>query len=119
MRQVSDNRYQREGDDLITRVRIKLPDALSETKVDVPHIDGRILRVPLKEANSLAVLPYECWPCVSPKCFCAGWCTKLPDGWPERKLVTSCIKRMSHRELPVTHLCVHIMPSDVAWKVTC
>ncbi|CAK0786642.1 hypothetical protein CVIRNUC_009856 [Coccomyxa viridis] len=49
VRQVPDNRYQREGDDLITRVRIKLPDALSETKVDVPHIDGRILRVPLKE----------------------------------------------------------------------
>ena len=52
VRQVPDNRYQREGDDIITRVRIKLPDALSESKVDVPHIDGRILRVPLKEASS-------------------------------------------------------------------
>ena len=57
VRQVPDNRYQREGDDLITRVRIKLPDALSESKIDVPHIDGRILRVPLKEASSWPSYP--------------------------------------------------------------
>ena len=53
VRQVPDNRYQREGDDLITRVRIKLPDALSESKIDVP----RILRVPLKEASSWPSYP--------------------------------------------------------------
>lgn len=51
VRQIPDNRFQREGDDLITHVRIKLPDALAETKIDVPHIDGRILRMPLKEAS--------------------------------------------------------------------
>ena len=57
VRQIADNRYQREGDDLIMRVRIKLPDALSESKIDVPHIDGRILRVPLKEASSWPSCP--------------------------------------------------------------
>jgi len=51
VRQIPDNRFQREGDDLKEHVRIKLTDALSETKIDVPHIDGRILRVPLKEAS--------------------------------------------------------------------
>ncbi|CAL5222041.1 g4336 [Coccomyxa viridis] len=49
VRQIPDNQYQRDGDDLIEHVRIKLTDALSETKIDVPHLDGRILRVPLKE----------------------------------------------------------------------
>jgi DnaJ-class molecular chaperone len=50
VKQIPDNRFQRDGDDLIIHVRIKLTDALSETKIDVPHLDGRILRVPLKEA---------------------------------------------------------------------
>ncbi len=49
VRQVPDDRFKREGDDLITQVRIRLPDALSEGKIDIPHIDDRILRVPLKE----------------------------------------------------------------------
>ena len=56
MRQIPDNRFQRDGDDLIEHVRIKLTDALSETKIDVPHLDGRILRVPLKEASSRLLL---------------------------------------------------------------
>ena len=51
VRQVPDDRFQREGDDLIVHVRIRLPDALSEGKVDIPHLDGRILRVPLKEVR--------------------------------------------------------------------
>lgn len=58
VRQIPDNQYQRDGDDLIEHVRIKLTDALSETKIDVPHLDGRILRVPLKEASySLPLTP--------------------------------------------------------------
>ena len=72
VRQVPDNRYQREGDDLITRVRIKLPDALSETKVDVPHIDGRILRVPLKEANSWLSCPMNVGLACRPNAFVQG-----------------------------------------------
>ena len=71
VRQIPDNRYQREGDDLITRMRIKLPDALSESKVDVPHIDGRILRVPLKEAGSWLPCPPVLKLLVS-LTFCAG-----------------------------------------------
>ncbi len=55
VREVPDNSFQRDGDDLVVRVRIRLEDALSEGKVDVPHLDGRILRVPLKEV--CAVLP--------------------------------------------------------------
>ena len=51
VRQIPDDHYQREGDDIITHVRIRLEDALSEGKVDVPHLDGRILRVPLKEVG--------------------------------------------------------------------
>ena len=51
VRQIPDNQFQRDGDDLIEHVRIKLTDALSETKIDVPHLDGRILRVPLKEVS--------------------------------------------------------------------
>ncbi len=57
VKQIPDNQYERDGDDLIVRVRIKLTDALSETKIDVPHLDGRILRVPLKEASSPLPLP--------------------------------------------------------------
>lgn len=51
VRQIPDDRFQREGDDLIAHVRIRLPDALSEGKIDIPHLDGRILRVPLKEVR--------------------------------------------------------------------
>ena len=61
VKQIPDNRIQRDGDDLIIHVRIKLTDALSETKIDVPHLDGRILRVPLKEAIRPAPLcPLTC-----------------------------------------------------------
>ena len=52
VRQIPDERFQREGDDLIVHARIRLEDALSEGKVDVPHLDGRVLRVPLKEVGS-------------------------------------------------------------------
>lgn len=51
VRQIPDERFKREGDDLVTQVRIRLPDALSEGKIDIPHLDGRILRVPLKEVR--------------------------------------------------------------------
>lgn len=51
VRQIPDDRFKREGDDLVTQVRIRLPDALSEGKIDIPHLDGRILRVPLKEVR--------------------------------------------------------------------
>ena len=51
VRQVPDERFQREGDDLVVHARIRLEDALGEGKVDVPHLDGRVLRVPLKEVR--------------------------------------------------------------------
>lgn len=60
VRQIPDERFKREGDDLVTQVRVRLPDALAEGKIDIPHIDGRILRVPLKEVRCqtlLCVLP--------------------------------------------------------------
>lgn len=51
VRQIPDDRFQREGDDLVVHARIRLEDALGEGKVDVPHLDGRVLRVPLKEVR--------------------------------------------------------------------
>ena len=53
VREIPDKAFQRDGDDLVVHVRIRLEDALSEGKIDVPHLDGRILRVPLKEARAL------------------------------------------------------------------
>eukprot|EP00884_Botryococcus_braunii_P006074 jgi/Botrbrau1/15468/Bobra.43_2s0090.1 len=47
--QVPDSTYERQGDDLLVRARIPLATALTDSKVDIPAIDGRILRVPLKE----------------------------------------------------------------------
>lgn len=41
--------FQREGDDLLLHVQISLADALTESKIDVPALDGRVLRVPLRE----------------------------------------------------------------------
>ncbi len=51
IQEVPDPMYQREGDDLIIRAALPLTEALSESKVDVPAIDGRTLRVPLKEVR--------------------------------------------------------------------
>ena len=52
IREAPDERFRREGDDLLLRVRVPLPTALSEGKIDVPALDGRTLRVPLKEART-------------------------------------------------------------------
>jgi len=52
VREAPDERFRREGDDLLLRVRVPLATALSEGKVDVPALDGRTLRVPLKEARA-------------------------------------------------------------------
>ena len=41
--------FERQGDDLVVGVQISLAQALTDSKVDVPALDGRILRVPLKE----------------------------------------------------------------------
>ena len=41
--------FQREGDDLVLTVRIGLVEALTDCKIDVQSLDGRVLRVPLKE----------------------------------------------------------------------
>ncbi|KAK9826370.1 hypothetical protein WJX81_003911 [Elliptochloris bilobata] len=49
VREAPDERFRREGDDLLLRVRVPLATAMSEGKVDVPALDGRTLRVPLKE----------------------------------------------------------------------
>lgn len=51
VQQVPDPVYAREGDDLIVNLRIHLSLALCEGKIDVPHLDGRTLRVPLKEVR--------------------------------------------------------------------
>ena len=52
VREAPDERFRREGDDLLLRVRVPLATALSEGKIDVPALDGRTLRVPLKEART-------------------------------------------------------------------
>ncbi|KAK9812518.1 hypothetical protein WJX73_005505 [Symbiochloris irregularis] len=49
VKQVPHDRYRREGDDLIITVGINLSTALTEGKIDIPALDGRTLRVPLKE----------------------------------------------------------------------
>jgi DnaJ family protein B protein 4 len=41
--------FTREGDDLVTTQRISLSKALGGGTVDVPSLDNRVLRVPLKE----------------------------------------------------------------------
>ena len=61
IREAPDERFRREGDDLLLRVRVPLATALSEGKIDVPALDGRTLRVPLKEART----PYaRCLPSI-------------------------------------------------------
>jgi DnaJ-class molecular chaperone len=49
VQQIPDPIFDRDGDDLIIHVSIYLSKALTEGKIDVPHLDGRTLRVPLKE----------------------------------------------------------------------
>ena len=49
IQQTPDPLFDREGDDLILHVAIYLTLALCESKIDVPTLDGRTLRVPLKE----------------------------------------------------------------------
>ena len=49
VRQIHHDRLQREGDDLVMTVGVGLSTALCEGKIDVPALDGRTLRVPLKE----------------------------------------------------------------------
>lgn len=49
VRQIPHENYRREGDDLLITVGINLATALCEGKIDVPALDGRVLRVPLKE----------------------------------------------------------------------
>ena len=39
----------RDGDDLVLHVRIGLADALTDSKIDIPVLGGRTLRVPLRE----------------------------------------------------------------------
>ena len=49
IQQSPDPLFDREGDDLILHVAIYSTLALCESKIDVPTLDGRTLRVPLKE----------------------------------------------------------------------
>ena len=49
VKQLPHSTYARDGNDLVTRMRLPLHKALSGGTVDVPSLDGRILRVPLKE----------------------------------------------------------------------
>ena len=41
--------FRREGDDLVHYATISLADALTDSHIHVPCIDGHVLRVPLKE----------------------------------------------------------------------
>jgi DnaJ-class molecular chaperone len=45
VQQVPHARFQREGDDLVAAVKVPLHVALSMGTVDVPSLDGRMLRV--------------------------------------------------------------------------
>ena len=49
IRQIPHDHYRREGDDLFIAVGINLSTALCEGKIDITALDGRTLRVPLKE----------------------------------------------------------------------
>lgn len=49
VRQIPHDRYRRDGDDLLITVGIGLATALCEGKIDIPALDGRTLRVPLKQ----------------------------------------------------------------------
>jgi len=39
------NRFERRGDDLYTNVTISLQDALSGFEMDIPHLDGHMVRI--------------------------------------------------------------------------
>lgn len=50
VKQIQHTRFQREGDDLITTFSIPLAKALTAgTTIDIPSLDNRVLRVPLRE----------------------------------------------------------------------
>lgn len=49
VRQKPHHTFKREGDDLVMQQRVHLGKALGGGTIDVPSLDGRILRVPLKE----------------------------------------------------------------------
>lgn len=49
IKQAKHTRFAREGDDLVARVKIPLAKALAGGTIDVPTLDARVLRVPLKE----------------------------------------------------------------------
>lgn len=49
IKQAPHARFAREGDDLVARVKIPLAKALAGGTIDVPALDSRVLRVPLKE----------------------------------------------------------------------
>ncbi len=54
--QVPHPHFKRQGDDLVVTVGIRLDKALAGGTIDVPTLDNRILRIPLKEVR----IP---WPC--------------------------------------------------------
>ena len=49
VREIPHDSIRRDGDDLVMGVGVPLATALCEGKIDVPALDGRTLRVPLKE----------------------------------------------------------------------
>ena len=50
VRQIPHTRYLRDGDDLVAKMQIPLSKALiAGVTVDIPSLDGRILRIPLRE----------------------------------------------------------------------
>lgn len=49
VRQVPHARFTRQGDDLVAGVRLPLTRALCGGSIDVPALDNRVLRIPLKE----------------------------------------------------------------------
>lgn len=49
VQQIPHSLFKRHGDDLIVKVQIPLHKALSGGTIDVPTLDNRVLRIPLKE----------------------------------------------------------------------
>ena len=83
VQQIPDPIFDREGNDLIVHVSVYLSVALTEGKIDVPHLDGRTLRVPLKEVSWLP--PNWCLDCSSlsrGSSLCSGLCPCQRTGAP-------------------------------------
>ena len=55
--------FKRHGDDLVVTVGIQLDKALSGGTIDVPTLDNRVLRIPLKEVGLVREAVAAAWVC--------------------------------------------------------